>query len=158
VTVAQQTTQPRTSASARSERPRAGNREGAHLSILIRDVGGGAGGSLDRWVHERLDRQLGKFAPQIERVDVRFSDLNGCRGGDDQSCMVHVSLSALPPVVVESVGGSARVAFDLAAARAQRVTGRNLAKHGFSTGHKGHKRQPKGDGSGDGRAAAAGTT
>ena len=119
------------------------------IPIAIRDVGGEARGSLEHWVHQRLGRQLGKFASQIEGVDVRFCDVNGQKGGQDQSCMVHVVLSALPPVVVESLGETPRHAFDLAAARAERATRRNLEKHGFSTGHKRRQRTPKPDGLGE---------
>jgi hypothetical protein len=116
--------------------------DGAHIQVAIRNVDGAASGRLQRWVHERLDRQLGKFAPQIERVDVRFSDVNGQKGGVDRECMVHVLLNALPPVVVESLAETPRQAFDLAAARAERATSRNLEKHGVST-HKGRHRRDK---------------
>ncbi|HEX6242363.1 MAG TPA: HPF/RaiA family ribosome-associated protein [Polyangiales bacterium] len=119
-----------------------GRGRGAHVQVAIRNVDGAAGARLQRWVHERLDRQLGKFAPQIERVDVRFSDVNGQKGGVDRGCMVHVLLNALPPVVVESMGETPRQAFDLAAARAERATRRNLEKHGVST-HKGRHRRDK---------------
>jgi hypothetical protein len=119
---------------------------GRQLAISIRDVAGEARGATKRWVFERVQRQLGKFGPQIERVEVRFCDVNGHKGGQDQSCMVHVLLSALPPIVVESVGGTAREAFDLAAARAERATQRNLQRHGFSTGHKRRQRPHKTDG------------
>jgi putative sigma-54 modulation protein len=104
--------------------------------IEIRDLDGAAQGALRAWVYDRLGRQLGKFASQIERVDVRFGDVNGHKGGVDRACMVHVVLSSLPPVVVEIVAESDQAAFDMAAARAERATRRNLEKHGFSTGHK----------------------
>lgn len=102
----------------------------------IRYPHGRIGSRLTDWIHDRLGRQLGKFAPQIERIEVRFEDLNGTKGGVDRSCMVHVVLSALPPVVVEMQAESDHEAFDLAAGRAERATRRNLEKHGFSTGHK----------------------
>jgi hypothetical protein len=105
-------------------------------AIAIRDLDGGMGHRLRRWVHDRLGRQLAKFAPQIERVDVRFGDVHGPKGGVDRSCMVHVILSGLPPVIAEAVGETHQHAFDQAAGRAARATGHNLARHGFSTGHK----------------------
>jgi putative sigma-54 modulation protein len=104
--------------------------------IAIRDRDGGVKARLRGWIHDRLRRQLGKYAPQIERIDVRFGDENGPKGGLDRSCMVHVVLSALTPVVVEMRAGSDREAFDLAASRAERATQRTLQKHGFSTRHK----------------------
>lgn len=102
----------------------------------IRSPHGHVGSRLTHWIHDRLGRQLGKFAPSIERIEVRFDDLNGTKGGVDRTCMVHVVLSALPPVVVEMQAATDHEAFDLAAGRAERATRRNLEKHGFSTGHK----------------------
>jgi ribosome-associated translation inhibitor RaiA len=98
--------------------------------IEIRDLDGGVGGRLRRHVHERLARQLGKFAAQIERIDVRFENVHGAKGGRDRRCMVHVILSTLPPVIVEVNGDSDQAAFDLAAGKAEHATRRNLEKHG----------------------------
>jgi hypothetical protein len=112
------------------------------FAIEIRDLDGGTGQRLRRWVHDRLVRQLAKFAPQIERVDVRLGDVHGPKGGVDRSCMVHVILSGLPPVIAEAVGETHQHAFDQAAGRAARATGHNLARHGFSTGHKRRSRPP----------------
>lgn len=113
-----------------------GEHDGPHMPIEIRDLDGGASRRLRRWVHDRLGRQLGKFGPLIERIDLRFGDVHGTKGGVDRSCMVHVILSALPPVIVEAVGETHQKAFDLAAGRAERATRRNLEKHGFAVGHK----------------------
>ena len=97
-------------------------------------------GRLRAWVHERLDRHLGKFASQIERIDVRFGDENGPKGGVDRDCLVHVVLHSLPPIAVEVRGETDREAFDLAAGRAERATKHALQKSGFSTKHKGRHR------------------
>jgi putative sigma-54 modulation protein len=87
---------------------------------------------LRNWVHERLSRHLGKFASKIERIDVRFGDENGPKGGVDRDCMVHVVLNALPPIAVEVRGETDREAFDLAAGRAERATKHALQRHGFT--------------------------
>lgn len=125
-------TQPLTNGGARS----VGEDEGHDMPIEIRDLDGGASHRLRRWVHDRLGRQLGKFGPLIERIDLRFGDVHGTKGGADRSCMVHVILSTLPPVIVEAVGDTHQKAFDLAAGKAERATRHNLEKHGFATGHK----------------------
>lgn len=93
-------------------------------------------GRLRAWVHERLGRHLGKFASQIARIDVRFGDENGPKGGIDRDCLVHVVLHSLPPIAVEVRGETEREAFDLAAGRAERATKHALQKAGFSTKHK----------------------
>lgn len=88
--------------------------------------------ALDTWIHERATRQLGKFATQIERLTVRFSDENGPRGGVDQRCAIHVTLHALPEVVVSGSAQTPREAFDSAIARVERAVRRTLDKHGFA--------------------------
>jgi hypothetical protein len=117
-----------------------GRAEAGETPLEIRNLNGAVDGALHAWIHERLGRQLGKFAPQIERIEVRFGDENGPKGGIDRCCLVHVILSSLPPVVVEMSAGEDREAFDLAAGRAERALKRSLQKHGFSTKHKRRQR------------------
>lgn len=128
----------------KADKRRAGRTEAAETQLELRAQSGEIDDSLRAWVYDRLGRQLGKFAPQIERVQVRFGDLNGPRGGTDKTCMVHVMLSKLPAVVVEMRGGTEREAFDLAARRAERATRRNLERHGFSTRHDTAKQKSDG--------------
>jgi hypothetical protein len=111
----------------------AGRTDAAHTQLEIRSGGEPLEDGLREWIFERVGRQLGKFAPQIERLQVRFGDENGPKGGEDQCCMVHVILSKLPPVIVECRAASQREAFDLAAGRAERATRRNMEKHGVAT-------------------------
>jgi hypothetical protein len=114
----------------------AGATEVFETPLEIRNLDGAVDEELHAWVHERLGRQLGKYATQIERVEVRFGDENGPKGGIDRNCMIHVVLSALAPVVVETRAGEDREAFDLAAGRAERALRHTMQKHGFSTKHK----------------------
>lgn len=100
--------------------------------------------SLRDWVHQRLGRHLGKFSSKIERIDVRFGDENGPKGGVDRDCMVHVVLNALPPIAVEVRGETDREAFDLAAGRAERATKHALKRHGFTAKRHREKTYPDG--------------
>jgi ribosome-associated translation inhibitor RaiA len=136
VTTHDDTRAPRTAHTGRINGDSAGT---TSIQMEIRSGGMDIEPSLRSWIYERIERQLGKYASQIERVDVRFGDENGPRGGQDKCCLVHVILSKLPPVVVEIRGETEREAFDLAAARAERATRRNMEKHGFSTHHHKHK-------------------
>jgi putative sigma-54 modulation protein len=117
-----------------------GRAEAFETHLEIRKLDGEVDDALHAWVHERLGRQLGKYAGQIERIEVRFGDENGPKGGIDRCCMVHTILSSLPPIVVEMRGGEDREAFDLAAGRAERALKRSMQKHGFSSKHKGRQR------------------
>jgi len=131
----------------------AGRTDALATQLEIRSAGVELDPELRAWVYDRIGRQLGKYGPQIERVQVRFGDENGPRGGHDKCCMVHVVLSKLPPVTVEMRGDTEREAFDLAAKSVERATRRNMEKHGFSTHHHQHKLH---DGAPDGSTMDAG--
>lgn len=79
-------------------------------------------------IRRRLRRRLGKFAPSIERVSVRVTDVNGPRGGADRRCRVKVVLSGLPSVVVEGQAGSVEVAVQEALSGAERAVRRTLQR------------------------------
>jgi putative sigma-54 modulation protein len=129
----------------RTDKRHAGRTEVFETPLEIRNLDGAVDDSLHAWVHERLGRQLGKYAPHIERIDVRFGDENGPKGGIDRCCMIHVIVSALAPVVVEMRAGEDREAFDLAAGRVERALKRSMQKHGFNNKHKGRHRGKHGD-------------
>jgi hypothetical protein len=112
--------------------------------MAIRDRGHAADARLRAWIRERVSRQLSKFGSTVERVDVRFGDDNGPKGGIDHACLVHVVLRGLPPIAVEVRAETAREAFDLAAGRAERATRHSVQKHGYSTKHKRRQRTEHG--------------
>jgi ribosome-associated translation inhibitor RaiA len=125
----------------KSDKKMAGRTDATATPLEIRCAECEVDANLHDWVHERLGRQLGKYAPQIERIQVRFGDDNGPKGGVDKTCLIHVVLSRLPPVVVQAVGNSEREAFDRAAGRVERATRRDMEKHGISTHRKQHGRE-----------------
>ena len=129
---------------ATTDKRLAGATDAAETPLEIRNLNGAVDADLHDWVHERLGRQLGKYATQVERVEVRFGDENGPKGGVDRNCMVHIVLSALAPVVVEMRAAEDREAFDLAAGRAERALRRTMQKHGLRTKHKRRQRAPHG--------------
>ncbi len=65
-------------------------------------------------VRRTLGTKLGKFAPRIQRLTVRFTDINGPRGGVDTDCDVKVVLSGQPSVVYQARGREPREAIDRA--------------------------------------------
>lgn len=145
MTIQQETRAPFAAHTTKADKRRAGRTEGADTPLEIRTEHA-IEDALRAWVYERMGRQLGKYAPQIERIQVRFGDDNGSKGGVDQCCMVHVVLSKLPPVVVEMRGATEREAFDLAAASAERAVRKNISKHGFSIRNGRHHKHGRGDG------------
>lgn len=118
-----------------SNSARSGAGAATQTPLQIRHLCGDIDNALHGWIHDRLGRQLAKFASHIERIQVRFDDVNAKKGGVDQSCHVHISVSALPPISVEVVAESEREAFDLAARSAERALRRSLQQHGFAAKH-----------------------
>jgi hypothetical protein len=97
-------------------------------------------------IRRRLGWRLGKFAPRIERLTVRFEDVNGPRGGRDISCKIKVVISGLPSVVVSEVAGNALEAFDRSDGRVERVV-RRAIQRAREGGHLGRIRSgPKASG------------
>lgn len=80
------------------------------------------------YVRRKLGMKFRKFADSIERVSVRVEDVNGPRGGVDQSCRIKVALRGLPSVVFESRDASLNAAVDVALSGAQRATQRRRMK------------------------------
>jgi hypothetical protein len=94
------------------------------------------------WIQARTGRQFGKFAKQIERITLRFKDVNGPRGGKDMLCRAKVVLSGRPNVVVEERAKTARKAFDLAAPSAGRAVQKAIGRGSRETDHEEVKEKP----------------
>ncbi|MEO5730751.1 MAG: HPF/RaiA family ribosome-associated protein [Byssovorax sp.] len=84
--------------------------------------------AMRAYVRQRLGRKLGKFATHIERITVRFEDVNGPRGGEDTVSRIKVVLSGLDSIVYETRAVDARQALDLAADRVERAVRRSLGR------------------------------
>jgi CBS domain-containing protein len=94
----------------------------------IRVAGVELGDDDRRYIRRKLGMKLGKFADAIERVSVRVEDVNGPRGGVDQSCRIKVVLSGLPSVFVQKQDASRDAAIDGALAGAERAVRRSVRK------------------------------
>ncbi|WP_437656339.1 hypothetical protein [Sorangium sp. So ce1182] len=80
----------------------------------MRTFGVGVDEATRAHVRQSLGAKLGRFAPRIERLTVRFTDVNGPRGGVDVACDVKVVLSGRPSVVYQMRGQEPREAIDRA--------------------------------------------
>jgi putative sigma-54 modulation protein len=70
---------------------------------------------------------LWRFAPSLHDVTVRFTDVNGPRGGaDDKVCSLHLELNGRRVIHVEERAAEFAAALDLACERAARVVAREL--------------------------------
>jgi len=98
--------------------------------LNVRAVGVPIDAPTRQWVEQRTTRQLGKFAPHIERISLRFEDVNGPRGGRGIVCRAKVVLSKRPSVIVEHSATAVRSAFDLVAPAMGRAVKRSLGRAG----------------------------
>ena len=80
------------------------------------------------YVRRKLNIKLGKYEGSIERISVRLEDVNGPRGGVDQSCRIKVVLRALPSVVFESRDAALNAAVDAALAGVARAVRRTVQR------------------------------
>ncbi|WP_437729433.1 HPF/RaiA family ribosome-associated protein [Sorangium sp. So ce861] len=80
----------------------------------MRTFGVGIDEATRAHVRQSLGAKLGRFALRIERLTVRFTDVNGPRGGVDVTCDVKVVLSGRPSVVYQTRGQEPREAIDRA--------------------------------------------
>jgi len=71
------------------------------------------GEELTREVETSLDAALRRFAPQVTRVEVHLSDVNGHKGGDaDKKCTLEARLAGLQPVAATANAGTVEQAMN----------------------------------------------
>src|SRR6185312_15065146 len=111
---------------ARAERRTAGRTWAPETPLAVRTSGVAVDPELRARIHQRLGWRLGKFAPRIERLSVRFEDVNGPRGGIDVACSIKAVIGDLPSVVVTELAANPRLAFDRASLRVERAVRRAI--------------------------------
>jgi putative sigma-54 modulation protein len=86
--------------------------------------------ALREVTRDRLTAALGRFGSRIRSLRVRFLDVNGPRGGDDQRCIVEVHLRVpRRTALIEDTDRSAAAAISRAAERAGRAVARIVDIH-----------------------------
>lgn len=96
------------------EKRSAGRTPASATPLHVRTFGVPISEELADDVRRKLGARLGKFAPRIERISVRFTDTNGPKGGVDTLCQIKATLSGLPSVVVAEQATDAVRAFEAA--------------------------------------------
>jgi hypothetical protein len=113
---------------ARTERRKAGRTGASKTPVSLRASRVSVDPDFVERIEERLGWRLGKFAVHIERLTVRFEDVNGPRGGRDVACRIKVVISGLPSVVVTELARSAPEAFNRADGRVERAVRNALSR------------------------------
>lgn len=84
--------------------------------------------ALANHIQRRLDFALSPRYEQIQQIQVRLSDINGPRGGEDKCCHVRIVLPRLQDIVVEDTELDMYVAINRAIDRAGRSVSRRLSR------------------------------
>jgi hypothetical protein len=113
---------------SRPDRRASGRAWAPHTPLAVRTSGLAIDPELRRRVRQRLGERLGKLAPHIQRLSVRFADVNGPRGGIDVSCRIKAVVTGVPSLVVTELADSPSEAFDRAGQRFQRVVKRAIGR------------------------------
>lgn len=138
----------------RTQRGERGRTTAADTPVEIHAHGVQVSDALAPYVHEKLGARLGAFALQIERVTVRFRDINGPRGGRDIECRIQVVLAGRPDVVISDLAAGPRRAFDGANKSLGQAVRRVLEKAGYSQSLRATQRRARGAPSSDGQPDA----
>lgn len=98
------------------------------MQIDIQSRGFALTGALRQHIERRVLFALGWADYQVRKVDVRLSDLNGPRGGEDKRCQIQIVAAGIPEILIQDVETDVYVAIDRAADRAGRALARRLEK------------------------------
>lgn len=64
----------------------------------------------------------------VNKVILRFTDINGPRGGDDKRCLLRIPLPRMREVVIEDTAADLYVAIDRVIDRAARTLARRISR------------------------------
>ncbi len=85
--------------------------------------------SVVRHVEDTLGTTLARFQPQLSRIDVHLSDVNGAKGGaGDKRCLLEAHLQGRPNLTASDEGDSIAEAVNGATRKLQRVIDSALGK------------------------------
>lgn len=115
-------------AAAAAPRAERGRTESPETPLALRAKGVELDDELREYISTRAGFKLGKFAPAIERVSVRFEDLNGPKGAPADRCAIKVVISGHQSVMVEVVDATPRAAFDHCIDSVEQAVRRALTK------------------------------
>lgn len=64
----------------------------------------------------------------VRRINVRLSDVNGPRGGEDKRCLIQIPIAGKQDIVVNDTEADLYVAIDKAVNRVERVLAKRIAR------------------------------
>lgn len=82
--------------------------------------------TLKSHVRKRIENALNAGADQIQRIQVRLSDINGLRGGVDKRCLIQVGLTRHTEIIIADTHSDLYAAIGQATARLSKMLSRRL--------------------------------
>lgn len=98
------------------------------MQLDIRAHGFSLTAGLREYAERRLHFALDWARHDVSKVVLRFTDINGPRGGDDKRCQLRIPLARMREVVIEDTAADLYVAIDRAIDRAGRTLERRLSR------------------------------
>ena len=83
---------------------------------------------LRQHTERRLQFAIDWASDEVRTVKVRFSDINGPRGGNDKCCTIQIPIAGQRDVFVKDTEADLYVAIDRAAERVERTLSRKLER------------------------------
>ncbi|MDO8178005.1 MAG: HPF/RaiA family ribosome-associated protein [Undibacterium sp.] len=83
---------------------------------------------LRQHTERRLQFAIDWAGDDVKTVKVRFSDINGPRGGNDKRCTIQIPIAGQNDVMIEDTEADLYVAIDRAADRAEQTLSRKLER------------------------------
>jgi ribosome-associated translation inhibitor RaiA len=81
---------------------------------------------LRNFINEKINISLKRFHYLIKNIEVRITDENGPKGGNDKSCMVYIKTDLFPEIVINGVKSDAYASVSRAILRAKRTLARRV--------------------------------
>lgn len=86
--------------------------------------------AIEQHAHDAANKQLGRFAGRLTRVEIHISDENAHKSGpDDKKVLIEARPKGFDPLVVDDTGSDLYKTIDSAAAKMHRVLETTFAKH-----------------------------
>lgn len=98
------------------------------MKVEIRTQGIELTAGLRTHAEKRLQFGLDWARHDVRKVMLRFSDINGPRGGNDKRCQCRIPLPGMRDVVIEDTADDLSIAIDRAIDRAARTLERRLSR------------------------------
>ena len=84
---------------------------------------------LRSFIKDKINISLKRFDYLIKKIEVRITDENGPKGGDDKSCMIYIKTDLFPEIVINGIKADAYASVSRTFLRAKRTLSRRIKQN-----------------------------